>query len=136
MNNSANQALTLIASPSIAAGESVAGETAAIDIGHLGRMALGDRSLEIQVLELFDRQGELLMARIREVEPAGVALLAHTLTGSARGIGAWRVATAAEALEQAVREGAPLPPAVEALATAVEEARLAICGLLRVSVAA
>ena len=33
--------------------------------------------------------------------PAGIVTLAHTLNGSARGIGAWRVARAAEALERA-----------------------------------
>src|ERR1700750_2204878 len=32
----------------------------AIDVEHLARMTLGERSLEREVLELFDRQGELL----------------------------------------------------------------------------
>jgi hypothetical protein len=33
--------------------------------------------------------------------PDGVAMIAHTMKGSARGIGAWRVARAAEAVELA-----------------------------------
>lgn len=103
----------------------------AIDTAHLSRMTLGDHALEIQVLELFDRQADLLTARMREVAPAGVATLAHTLTGSARGIGAWQVAAAAEALERAVGETTNLVPALTHLAAAVEDARLAIGGLLK-----
>ena len=51
------------------------------------------------MLQLFDRQSTLLIARMRSAAPDGVAMLAHTMKGSARGIGAWRVARAAEALE-------------------------------------
>lgn len=72
-----------------------------IDEDHLGRMTLGDRSLEREVLEIFARQITLTLRRIATAMPAGVAAAAHTLKGSARGIGAWRVARAAERLEQA-----------------------------------
>jgi multidrug efflux pump subunit AcrA (membrane-fusion protein) len=59
--------------------------------------------------------------------PKGVAALAHTLTGSARGIGAWRVAAAAEAVERAATAPAPvvLTGALERLAAAVTEAQVA-----------
>src|SRR5262245_2696862 len=77
----------------------------AIDLVHLARTTLGDRGLEREVLQLFDRQSTLLIARMRSATPAGVATLAHTLKGSARGIGAWRVARAAEALERAGGSG-------------------------------
>jgi HPt (histidine-containing phosphotransfer) domain-containing protein len=117
----------LMDSPPIAADEPP------IDIAHLTRMTLGDRRLENQILELFDRQAELLLERMRAVAPAGIATLAHTLGGSARGIGAWRVATAAEALERVAREGADHAVALARLNIAVEEARLAACGLLRIS---
>jgi len=115
------------------ASPSAAGNGPPIDVGHLSRMALGERSLEFQVLELFDRQCELLLDRMREVAPEGIASLAHTLTGSARGIGAWRVAAAAEALERTATETAEIAPALDALNTAVIEARLAICALLRIA---
>ena len=52
---------------------------AAIDRGHLARMTFGDRSLEREVLQLFDRQADLLLARMRDREPSSVATLAHTL---------------------------------------------------------
>ena len=80
---------------------SLAPDDRPIDLVHLARMTLGDRSLEREVLQLFDRQSALLIARMRNAAPDGVATIAHTLKGSARGIGAWRVARAAEAVELA-----------------------------------
>jgi HPt (histidine-containing phosphotransfer) domain-containing protein len=108
----------------------IAARPSAIDLEHLANMTLGERSLEIEVLRLFERQAELLLARMREVGPEGVATLAHTLSGSAKGVGAWRVAAAAEATECAVKEHAPLDPAMAGLAASVAEARRAIAGLL------
>jgi HPt (histidine-containing phosphotransfer) domain-containing protein len=64
-------------------------------------MTLGDRRLEREVLELFVRQTTILLTRIAGAEPPTAAAAAHTLKGSARGIGVWRVARAAELLEQA-----------------------------------
>jgi HPt (histidine-containing phosphotransfer) domain-containing protein len=104
-----------------------------IDMEHLSQMTLGERGLEVEVLRLFDLQAELLLARMREVGPEGVATLAHTLSGSAKGIGAWRVAEAAEAAECAVKQSAPLDPAIAGLTASVEEARRAIAGLLGAS---
>jgi HPt (histidine-containing phosphotransfer) domain-containing protein len=75
---------------------------AAIDHNHLARMTLGDRRLEREVLEIFVRQTTIMLDRIMGADPALAAAAAHTLKGSARGIGAWRVARAAELLEQAV----------------------------------
>ena len=112
---------------------SILGVEPPIDVEHLGRMTLGEQSVEFEVLELFDRQAELLLVRMREVGPAGVATLAHTLAGSALGIGAWRVAEAAEALAHAATENRDLAPALETLGCAVIDARLAICAMLRIS---
>ncbi len=75
-----------------------------IDEDHLGRMTLGDRSLEREVLEIFARQTTLSLSRLAGAEPARAAAVAHTLKGSARGVGAWRVARAAERLEQVASE--------------------------------
>src|SRR2546425_11929077 len=72
----------------------------AIDLAQLARMTLGEGSLEQEVLRLFDLQAGILLARMRHAAPNAVAALAHTLTGSARGIGAWNVAAAAEDVEQ------------------------------------
>jgi HPt (histidine-containing phosphotransfer) domain-containing protein len=103
-----------------------------IDRAHLFRMTLGDHQLECEVLQLFDQQAGMLIARMAEVEPAGVAALAHTLQGSARGIGAWGVARAAEALEIAARgKSDQVAPAMNALSAATTETRRAIADLLR-----
>jgi HPt (histidine-containing phosphotransfer) domain-containing protein len=113
-----------------------AADRPAIDIAHLSGMTQGDCALQFQVLELFDRQAELLLARMQQVTPAGVAGLAHTLAGSARAIGAWRVAAAAEALERAVGETGRLAPELMRLSTAVEEAQIAIRDLMRIETSA
>ena|ERR1700674_5198840 len=103
-----------------------------IDLVHLARMTLGDRGLEREVLALFDRQATILVARMRDAESAAVASVAHTLKGSARGVGAWRVAGAAEAVEQAASAGeANLDAAIGRLALVAEEARAVIAELLR-----
>jgi HPt (histidine-containing phosphotransfer) domain-containing protein len=74
---------------------------AVLDAAHLARMTLGDRQLERDVLQIFVRQTGMMLERIATAEPPLAAAAAHTLVGSARGIGAWRVAHAAERLEQA-----------------------------------
>jgi HPt (histidine-containing phosphotransfer) domain-containing protein len=102
-----------------------------IDLVHLSRMTFGDRSLEREVLALFDRQAAILVARMEGAAPGCVTTLAHTLKGSARGIGAWRVARAAEALEAGGEGEASLAEAVAALRAATEEARALIAELLR-----
>jgi hypothetical protein len=103
-----------------------------IDLRHLARMSLGRRHLECEVLELFDRQVEMLLRCVQEAGPVRVASVAQMLAGSARGIGAWRVAAAAEALERAVMENRKLASTFQMLECAVVDARLAICAMLRV----
>jgi HPt (histidine-containing phosphotransfer) domain-containing protein len=105
----------------------------AIDLAHLVRMTIGDRSLEREVLGLFDRQAEMLLARMQRASRREIAAFAHTLTGSARGIGAWQVAHAAEAIERAASGGeqSDLGGALARLTAAVEEARASIVQLLR-----
>jgi HPt (histidine-containing phosphotransfer) domain-containing protein len=95
-------------------------------------MTLGDRGLEREVLALFDRQATVLLSRLRASPPGAVTSVAHTLKGSARGVGAWRVANAAEAVERAASAGeADLSAAITTLAAVAEEARAVIAELLR-----
>jgi hypothetical protein len=99
-----------------------------IDESHLERMTLGDRRLEREVLELFVRQTTIMLGRIVGAAPAWAAAAAHTLKGSARGIGAWRVARAAELVENAANgEGgadAMQPDAMEEAVTELKAASL------------
>jgi HPt (histidine-containing phosphotransfer) domain-containing protein len=71
-----------------------------IDEEHLVQMTFGDSRLEREVLQIFRRQAAIMLSRIGGLE-SGAAAAIHTLKGSARGIGAWRVARAADRLEQA-----------------------------------
>jgi HPt (histidine-containing phosphotransfer) domain-containing protein len=108
-------------------------ETAAIDEDHLGRMTLGDRKLEREVLQIFVRQSVIMLERIAGADPAMAAAAAHTLIGSARGIGAFRVAQAAERLERAAggnSDGGELDQAIDELKAAAVEASAAIAARL------
>lgn len=102
----------------------------AIDRAHLARMTFGDRGLERELLELFDRQAAILLARMRATDAATTATLAHTLKGSALGVGAAGVAQAAAAVEQAAGPS-ELAAAIERLAATVDAARGCIATLLR-----
>jgi HPt (histidine-containing phosphotransfer) domain-containing protein len=107
-----------------------------IDLVHLARQTLGDRSLEMELLSLFERQAGHVLDRI-VAEPADrktLADLGHTLRGSARAVGATRVAAAAMAFETAMTASTPDPVAADTardeLARAVKEARAAIREML------
>jgi HPt (histidine-containing phosphotransfer) domain-containing protein len=97
----------------------------AIDLDHLARMTLGERELEREVLTLFAQQSADLLQRLERLPREG-ASLAHTLKGSARGIGAFAVAEAAENLEQRLRQGLPVTAEVTVLQQAVGAALAAV----------
>jgi HPt (histidine-containing phosphotransfer) domain-containing protein len=101
-----------------------------IDIEHLGRMTLGDAILEHEVLAMFSAQAiGLIGALARQSTDADA--LAHTLKGSARAIGAFQVADAAERLETAMRNGDDPAQALAELNDTVAQARSAIDAILR-----
>ena len=103
-----------------------------IDIEHLQRMTLGDASLEREVLAMFSAQAVGLVGALATL-PSDARALAHTLKGSARGIGAWRVARAAEAVELAAGSEAELDleAAIARLGAAAAETRALIADLLQ-----
>ena len=71
-----------------------------VDLVHLARYTLGNRSLEREVLELFLTQSRLYLQRLKEsVQDRAWHDAAHTIKGSARGIGAWHIAKTAESAE-------------------------------------
>ena len=100
-----------------------------IDIEHLKRMTLGDAGLEQEVLAMFAAQAARLIDALAGLPPEAAAL-AHTLKGSARAIGAFQVADAAEALEAALKDGEPSEAMAE-LKQAIAQARTAIDAMLR-----
>ena len=93
-------------------------------------MTLGDAGLEREVLAMFAAQTVSLIGALAALPPeAGV--LAHTLKGSARAIGAFAVADAAARLEVAMQNGDDPAAALAGLEDAVTEARAAIDAILR-----
>jgi HPt (histidine-containing phosphotransfer) domain-containing protein len=106
--------------------EQLATAEPAIDPAHLRRMTAGDAALEREVLSLFHAHSALLIEKMRDGDPAAMPALAHTLKGSALGIGADAVARSADALQRMPADKA----ALDAVEKAVEAARDAIAGML------
>ena len=76
------------------------GSNRPVDLAHLARQTFGDHDLEREVLALFERQSRTMIDRLRNATTAkSWADAAHTLKGSALGIGAFQVARAAEKVE-------------------------------------
>lgn len=96
-----------------------------IDDAHLYKMTLGDPALEREVLLLFTAQAASLMALLASWPPDAAAL-AHTLKGSARAIGAFAVADAAAAVEDALRRNDDAAEPLIVLEAAVEHVRAVI----------
>jgi HPt (histidine-containing phosphotransfer) domain-containing protein len=99
-----------------------AADLCTLDFDHLERMTLGEKALEREVLEMFLAQSRRLLDTLASL-PRETPALAHTLKGSARAIGAFKVGEFAAALETAGQGG---DAALAALREAVTEARAAI----------
>lgn len=80
---------------------SMMGDDLPIDFDHLQRFTLGNRCLEREVLTLFRTQARTCIDRLRQAEDDKAwHEAAHTLKGSAAGIGAWAVQEAAREAER------------------------------------
>ena len=101
-----------------------------IDIEHLARMTLGDIRLEREVLAMFSAQAVSLVGTLSRL-PADAGALTHMLTGSARAIGAFRVADAAWHLQEVMQTGGDPTEALADLHDAVGQARMAVDVILR-----
>ncbi|MEQ9520411.1 MAG: Hpt domain-containing protein [Parvibaculum sp.] len=98
-------------------------ESLLIDLVHLSKYTLGERSLECELLGLFKSQTAVYLDRMRQADCAKTWKdAAHTLKGSARGVGAWAVADQAEMAEAlADPQGAAREDALRVLEAAVDE---------------
>lgn len=106
-----------------------------IDLVHLSRQTLGDGALENELLRLFVVQAQQYATWLDEPFAPGDDLkradLIHRLKGSARAIGAFPLAQAADAFEKALRVGArDTTSEARRLATALHEAKRAASQLL------
>ena len=75
--------------------------TGAVDFAHLERYAANDEALIDEVLGIFREQAELWLQLLEPHAPAGAWKdAAHSLKGSALGVGAFKLAEACEAAEK------------------------------------
>ena len=70
-----------------------------VDLVHLARQTMGDRALEQEVLGIFVQQVAALRERLDGAGGDERRRLAHTLKGSARGVGAFALADCAGEIE-------------------------------------
>ena len=72
-----------------------------VDFTYLRRFTFGNRELEREVLYLFAQHAPIYIERLRSADAVKAWYdAAHTIKGSARAVGAWRLARAAEAAEK------------------------------------
>jgi HPt (histidine-containing phosphotransfer) domain-containing protein len=96
----------------------------AVDFDYLEGFAAGDMQVVTEVLALFQGQAEGWIPRIKRADAADWRDLAHTIKGSARGIGA---SALGEAADRAERSDPSLAPELRA---ALADALAAIEGYL------
>jgi len=93
-----------------------------IDLEHLARYTGGDRTINAEVMRLFDSQANELVARLHSILEARDAKswkeVTHTLKGAARGIGAFAMGDAAARCEPVdLSDSAGASAAIAALKT-------------------
>jgi HPt (histidine-containing phosphotransfer) domain-containing protein len=97
-----------------------------VDLKHLRRYTMGDVSLEREVLDLFLGQLPQTMAALGTAKTEKEwKIAAHTLKGSGRAVGAWRIARIAEQAERSegIANPAHVAETMELLADAAHEAQ-------------
>ena len=98
-----------------------------LDLDHLRRQTQGDDALMREILQLFADQMDLRLSSL-SADASDLKEQAHSIKGSARGVGAWALAEAAEAVELASSEP---HDALHALRQAMVDAQVSARMLLR-----
>lgn len=111
------------------------GAAAILDADHFDTMTGGDRALQAEVLGIFDEQSELWSRLLIPDAPVHTWRdAAHTLKGSARGLGLWELARACETAEALAKNGVKDGPVIAAelakVRAALDEAKDVIRTLL------
>lgn len=97
-----------------------------VDLKHLRRYTLGDADLEREILGLFFGQlPATISALAAAATPKDWKIAAHTLKGSGRAVGAWRIARIAEQAEhsEGIANPSHVAHTIELLEEAADEAR-------------
>ncbi|CUX48785.1 MULTISPECIES: Hpt domain-containing protein [Agrobacterium] len=98
-----------------------------IDFDHLAQQTMGDKNLEIEVLQLFSRSARAALHEMAGADSKTVVATAHRLKGSAQAVGASAVSTAAAAVEEKGNDSA----LIAKLAATIVEAENFILKLCR-----
>jgi len=102
-------------------------DATSMDFAYIAAQTFGDRALENELLTLFLAQARGLVAALPDRDARGRGDATHLLKGSARAVGATRVADAAEAYETAApAEGATARAILADLVCALDDAEVAI----------
>jgi HPt (histidine-containing phosphotransfer) domain-containing protein len=115
-------------------GEPLGLQLSPVDLKHLGRYTLGNKALEREILDLFFQQ---LPSSISALTAASNDkewhVAAHTLKGSGRAVGAWRIARLAEQAERApaYQNRARVAETIELIQNAADEARNFVASVYR-----
>lgn len=98
-----------------------------LDRDHLARYTLGDAALEQEVLNLFIDQMPETVALLRASRDAQAwQRAAHTIKGSAKAVGAWKLADVAERAERRAGESDDWDRLVNEIEAAVAAVRARI----------
>lgn len=90
-----------------------------IDLVYLSRQTLGDRALEEEVLGMFVQQLAAARENLAAANEADRRMIAHTLKGTARGLGAFKLGNCAAAIEDTPENEA----LIARLSKAIDEVR-------------
>jgi HPt (histidine-containing phosphotransfer) domain-containing protein len=103
-----------------------------IDRIHLARQTLGDQSLALEVLHMYDEMAATYCSRLEtSTNRNDLMVNLHALKGASMGVGAFRLAELARTAEDELRAGMPVnPERVEDIGVAVAEVRHFIAGML------
>ena len=97
-----------------------------IDLVHLAQQTMGDKVLEIEVLQMFARQARSCLHEMASGNGAAAQAAVHRLHGAAVSVGAFQISAAAAKLEQAPQDTA-LFAAVGAAVLEAENFILKLC---------
>ena len=101
--------------------------TRPLDLVHLARQTCGDRALETEILQLFRQQIGLSISQLRMTSGRERALIAHTIKGSARAVGAFGLSRIAAQIEDAPSNAG----FVDQMETEIARIRDFMAGLIR-----
>ncbi|MEM6616146.1 MAG: Hpt domain-containing protein [Pseudomonadota bacterium] len=98
-----------------------------LDLEHLNRVTFGDAALKGEILKMFRDQARALQNDLStEMDLEARQRLAHTLKGSARGIGANAIGEIAELIEISALPAAAYAEALKRLDTVIQETEISI----------